>query len=344
MNIIRSRLYLFTYILILTGILYATPCYAAKTDYNKIKGFSSKQNQRIYNKMAIDLVNNQSKHISVDEMIKLIKGYDVVKFDADSSVSARDMIIREIAYRMIKQNYLPRIGDQIRVYKQTQHFSSQIGLKPKDVYGYQAHLLLPMDTALIKHNKTINTIHWVNTALQASSAIEKLWVNRINNFNAQNSVNADASQLFSTLDTLRLKYDMLDSYADFVNQDNTDENSLLQAVEAKIEQWYLKGAVSKENLPVLASLLKQYILLSSQCQPFDIEAHISGFKDIDSLRRALISRIEIVMNDIKEKDPSDYAAIAMLQGLLKDITDKLSILAPTADNKNFSSKPLLKRR
>jgi hypothetical protein len=325
---------LFIGILILSS---AGPSHASNTSYGKIRGYSSGQNQRIHNKIAIDLVNGRSQRVSVDDMVRLIKVYNIVQFNSKASSAAQDMIIREIAYRMIKQHYLPRIGDQIKVYGQ----NVQAGLQQNNTYSYQPSMVLPINSANIKNNKQIDTLYWADAATQACAAIERLWVNRINNLNSQNRNNPENSKLFQALQSLKSKYD---SVYPALDQDiSADSNILIQAVENLIREWFLKGMILQEDFAVLAYLLNQYILLSSHLETSELEAEIKDFSSIDKLHHAILARIELVMDNIKDKDPSDYSALAMLQSLLDDISGKISTLSASTGNNHSNIRPRMIR-
>jgi len=331
-------------ILFISVILFLTTgvssSYSSNNNLARIRGNSSRQNDRIYNKMAIDLVNGKANNISIDNMSRLLRNYNIVQFDQGVNSSARDMIIKEIAYRMIKNYYLPRLSDKIEVYRQSVELSKsvvphvrQTALYPAN--GYKANLILPVDYARIKENKTIDTLRWPEMASQVSSAIENLWISRI-----QASTNDPARQkenklLIAVLDELKLIYDSQGVYAAETASENLKDNVLFEALEFVFESWQIKGIISKGTMPLLAGLLRQYIILNSSDDSGKLARDIKGFKDLNSLHKALIGSIDNISQDIKQNNPSDYATLAMLQGMLSDIFDKVSALS-TRTNTNRS--------
>jgi hypothetical protein len=313
----------------------STSTYASNENIGRIRGNSVRQNERIYNKIAIDLVNGKSTSVSIDNMSRLIKNYNIVKFDQHVNPKTQDMIIREIAYRMIRNNYLPRVNDTINVYKQAMALSKDATphVRQASQYpGYKASLVLPIDNARIKENKVIDTINWDEVADQASSAIESLWMERMRSSSSALAANDENGTMIAVLSELKI---ICDEYSGSTYEFTTDKlkgNALYNAIRSVFKSWELKGMVSKNELPVIGSLIRQYIILNSSSDTHKLARDIEGFKDVNSLHSALITRIDFISQVIKQKDPSDYAAIAMLQAMLNDISAKISIISASPEN------------
>jgi hypothetical protein len=307
------------------------PSYASNTNYTRIRGYSSRNNDRLYNKIAIDLLNNKSNRISVDDMVRIIKNYNVVSFDIKSSGAAHDMVIREIAYRMIKQNYLPRIGDQIKVYRQAHGFSKHVGLRPISTHGYNASLVLPVDYARIRENRKVDTLHWPEMSSQVSSAIESLWLERIKS----SSDNPEGRQHNACIVEV-LAY--LKSFSDHNNDSNPElvpdivpGNVLSDSIDFIFTLWQAEGIISANNLQPLAALLRQYIVLNSSDDLSNLATAIKNFRGLDSLREALLKSVYNISQNVKNNNPSDYATLAMLQAILNDISSNISAISIKTD-------------
>ena len=318
-----------------------TSSYSSNRNVGRIRGNSSRQNDRIYNKIAIDLVNGKANNISIDNMLRLLKNYNIVQFDQKLNASTRGMIIKEIAYRMIKSHYLPRLNDKIGVYRQSVELSKQVApyarqAMPYHINGYKASLILPLDYARIKENKTIDTLRWSEVVSQVSSAIENLWISRIqvstNNLTQQKK-NKD---LIAALSELKLIHDSQGMYAPEAALEMLNNNVLSEALEFVFESWQIRGIVSKKNMPLLAALLRQYIILNSSADLNKLARDIKDFKDLSNLHNALLVSIDNIRQDIKQNNPSDYATLAMLQGMLSDISDKVSAIS-SETNPSYAS-------
>jgi len=328
--------YMRVYVLAISVVLLLTAgissSYSSNNDLGRIRGNSSRQNDRIYNKMAIDLVNGKANNISIDNMSRLLRNYHIVQFGQGVNSSTRDMIIKEIAYRMIKNYYLPRLSDKIEVYRQSVESSKSIvphvrQTVPYPASGYKANLILPVDYARIKENKTIDTLRWPEMASQVSSAIENLWISRIQASTSDPAQQKENKLLIAALDELKLIYDSQGVYAAETASENLKDNVLYEALEFVFESWQIKGVISKGNMPLLAGLLRQYIILNSSDDLGRLARDIKGFKDLNSLHNVLIGSIDNICQDIKQNNPSDYATLAMLQGMLSDIFDKVSTIS-----------------
>ena len=324
-----------------TGV---TSSYSSNHNIGRIRDNSSRQDNRIYNKIAIDLVNGKANNISIDNMSRLLKNYNIVQFGQRVNSSVRGMITKEIAYRMIKNHYLPRLNDKIEVYRQSVELSKQVDLHvrqvvPYPVSGYKPSLILPLDYARIKEDKTVDTLHWPDMASQVSSAIENLWINRIQAATNEPAQQKENKALVAVLSELKLIYDNQGMYVSEAASEILKDNVLYQALVFIFESWQITGVISKENMPLLAVLLREYIILNSSDDLNKLARDVKGFKDLNSLHNALLRSIDGISLDIKQNNPSDYATLAMLQSMLSDISDKFSIMSVNADTSRPEIKP-----
>ncbi|MFA5069090.1 MAG: hypothetical protein WC487_03115 [Candidatus Omnitrophota bacterium] len=296
-------------------------------------------NDRLYNKMAIDLVNGKANTISVDKMSQLLKKYNIIQFDHRINPSEMRVITNEIAYGMIKDYYLPRIEDKIKVYKKSLELS-KVATPPQaavyahsgaDAYNYNASLILPINNATIARDRRIDTLHWPGMESQVSSAIEKLWIGRIQALSSSASANIhENAGLTSALSALKKVYDGK-SYMPVETAFNINNSRLDNAIGGVFKSWQANGVIAPEKLPSLAGLLKRYLILSSGEDINKVAGDIKRFDNLNSLHDALIGKIGTISQNIKQYNPSDYAAVAMLQGVLTDISYESSLISAQDD-------------
>jgi hypothetical protein len=342
-----SRLSLLVISCTLILIMTTVPAYPSTRNFGRIRGASSRQNDRIYNKIAIDLVNGKTNSISIDNMSSLLKNYGIVQFDQALNSSVRNMVLKEIAYRMIRSYYLPRVDDKIKVYKQEAELTRNAmpGTRYTSMYSptehaHEASLVLPIDYARVSKNRSIGTLRWPEISSQVSFAIENLWINRVQGL-VGNAINhRESKDLIEVLNQLKLIHDNEVIYNIVLIPDMLKGNILYEAIEFVFQLWQIKGIVSEKNLPPLAALLRQYIILNSSESLDKLARDIRGFDDIHSLHNGLLQRIYSVSQDIKQNNPSDYAVLAMLQAVLNDISDRVSMLSsePNPSYSNFKAR------
>jgi hypothetical protein len=344
MKYIRFNLLIFSCILLL--IESAVPAYPSNQNYGRIRGTSSRQNERIYNKIAINLVNGKTSSISIDNMSSLLKNYGIVQFDQALNLSTRDMVIKEIAYRMIRSHYLPRVDDKIKVYRQNAGLAKNAiphnryaSAYPLTGHGYKASLVLPIDYAMIRENRTIDTLRWPEVSSQVSFAIENLWISRMQGLADDPISQQESEDLMEVLNQLKLIHENEIIYNIETAPDILKGNVLYEAIEFVFQLWQLRGIVSEESLPSLAALLRQYIILNSSDSLDKLARGIRGFEDIHSLHSSLLQRIYSISQDIKQNNPSDYATLAMFQAMLNDISDRVSILSSESNPSHSNLKP-----
>jgi hypothetical protein len=232
---------------------------------------------------------------------------------------------------MIKQNYLPRIGDQIKVYRQAQGFLKQTGLRPISTHGYNTSLVLPVDYARIRENKKVDTLRWPEMSSQVTSAIENLWLSRIQSL----SINSESQQHTAYIAEV-LAYLKSVSDKDVSNNPEAvpgimEGNILSDAVDFIFTTWQMKGIVTANDMQPLAALLRQYIILNSFGDLNKLARSIKGLEGLSSLREALIQSVYNISQNVKNNNPSDYATLAMLQAILNDISNNISAISSKAD-------------
>jgi hypothetical protein len=336
-----NTLYIVCVSIALFFIIGVTAVYASNPNYGRIRGNSSRQNDRIYNKMAIDLINGRANNISIDNMSMFLKNYNIIRFSNGLNLSAKDIITKEIAYRMIKNHYLPRLNDRIEVYRQSVELSKQVipYLSHNARYPYKASLILPYDYARIKEEKVVDTLRWREVSSQVSSAIQNLWISRVHaSSNAPDRGHEDIG-IVQALSLLKAACDSQLTHAPGILPKTGRGNILYEAFEAVFELWRANGVASEKNRPLLAALIRDYIILNSTR---DIHSLAEAIRDLNSpnkLGNALLESVDNISRDIKQNDPLDYATLAMLQGMLSDISSKLAIISAGADTGRAAIKP-----
>jgi hypothetical protein len=326
-------------------IVAAMPAYPSSRNVGRIRGTSSRTNEKIYNKIAIDLVNGKANSISIDNMARLLKNYDIVQFDKDLNSSARDMIIKEIAFRMIRSQYLPRMDDTIKVYRKNAELAKDaiphkrnMPVYPSAAHGYRVSLVLPVDYARIAENKTIDTLRWPEVSSQASSAIENLWIKRLQDSYDGSIRQQENSSFIDVLGWLKSVYDNEITYGAEMVPGDLKGNVLYGAIQFLFQSWQIKGVLSQENVPAVAALLRQYVILGSPDSIDKIASDMMALKDVYSLHNALIQKVYDVSQYIKQNNPSDYAMLAMLQAMLNDMSDKVSRVSSESNSSHTNLK------
>jgi hypothetical protein len=313
------------------------PSFSENTSFGRIRESSLRRNEGICNKMAIDLVNGKSRQISIDRMISLLKKYDVVGFVSNDMDPAKDIILREVAFRMLKHHYLPRAGDKIRVYMYSKEISKEAGMHPAGNSMLQPELKIAINAVTIKESRKMNTLYWADIVSQISSAIEMLWVNRINGSGPVSFDSSNHVSLFKVLGVLKSRY-LLEKP---VNKPGLYKRSavkiVVEAADEVLNRWLSRGIISDEEIPVSALLIKQYILLNISSDPVAIARQIKGLDDVNILYNALVERIDTITQCIKINNPSDYAVFAMFHSLLSEISDHILSLS---ENSAISSSQL----
>jgi len=320
-------------ILLIIGILFQLviadirPSFSENTGHGKIRELSLRRNDRIYNKMAIDLINGKSRQVSIDKMISLLKKYNVVEFTSDDMDPTKDLILREVAFRMLKDHYIPQIDDRIRVYRYSKDLAAETG-----IYSDNKSMLLPkvelsVGAATIKESKKMSTLYWADVVSQISSAVELLWINRINSSAPISSDNNNQASLFEVLGVLDSKY----LYEKPTNKRGASNRSaakiVVEAADEVLDSWSSKGIITDEEIPVLALLIRQYVILNISSDPIAVARQIKAFMNINILHNALMERIDVITQCIKVSNPSDYVVFAMLHSLLSEISDRILSLS-----------------
>ncbi len=317
------------------------PSYSSDSCCSKIRETSARSNDRLYNKIAIDLVNGKSQQIPVDRMVRLLKKYEVVKFTASDIEPVRNLILREVAFRMIREHYLPKAGDKIRVYKNNEKFAKEAGLHRQNCMINQPAIMLALGDAVLTGEKRIDTLYWQDVAVQISSAIERLWIERISASGSIASERCHNPALFETLNLLKSRYSQEGSVSEGNLVTSSDAKKIINAIDSVFRGWRSDGAICDKDIPLLTPLIKQYMVLNSSLDSSVIAKQITRFKDPIELQSALIERIYVITQNLKINKTSDYAIFAMLQSLLKEISDQISALSKRSPSNcyRFSVKP-----
>ena len=303
------------------------PSFSGNTGFGRIRESSLRRNDRAYNKVAIDLLNGKSRQVSIDRMISLLEQYNVVEFASDDMVPVKDMILREVAFRMLKDHYLPRIDDKIKVYRYANDVRNEPDIDHAHNYLVYPELKLTVGAAVIKESKQMHTLYWTDIVSQISSAVEILWINRIHRSDIISLANNDQASLFEVLGVLKSKYLLEKSVNKPTLYKEPSAKIVVEATDEVLSRWSAKGIIVDKEVPVLALLIKYYILLNIASNPAVIARQIKQLKDVNILHNVLIERIGMITQYIKVNNPSDYAVFAMLQSLMYEISDHVLSLS-----------------
>jgi len=294
--------------------------YADNAKHGKIREMSSRKNEQAFNKIAIDLVNGKSRYVSLDSMVGVLKSYQVVEFSSEDVKSAQDIIMKEVAFRMLKQHYLPRVGDKIRVYKLENEFSADTGVPNTYAGSHNTAIRLPLELATIQDEDKLQTIYWADLVMQISAVIERLWLKRISQLNPDRTDGRSENSLLDAAFYLRVKFLQQKESQDSLMIEDRAAHAIVRAAEERIEEWLNDGVVSQESLPAVAEMIIQYIILSGSVSPSEIASELKRLESVDSLKEALLGRINRVADSIKNYNPADYAVFAMLQSLVNEVS------------------------
>jgi len=300
------------------------PAYAADPSQNRIRMVSSTKSEELFNDIAINLLNGRSRFVSLDHMVKILKDYEIVEICSDDIAPARDIILREVAFRMLKHHYLPRVGDKIKVYKQGQEFTEEA--TPKGYIGLETSIYLPVEVATIKDENQIKTIYWNNLVMQISSVIEKLWLKRVGYKTQEATGLKNEEAIIEAALLLRKRYISGEDISDYLDKQALS-GKIVMAAEGRIDLWQKEGVVDRKGVPLLAEIIIQYVVLSNPNDAARLASEIKVLRGTRDLKDALRNRIVDSTETIKAYNPADYGAFAMLQSLFNDMSAYFSFLS-----------------
>ena len=286
--------------------------------YDKIRQASSRKSQELFNDIAIDLLNGKTRQIPVNKMMKLLKELDVIEFSSTDLKPVREIVMREVAFRMLNNHYVPRIGDKITVHRNRKVFDSDSGLS----------LRLPFDEITVKNKDRLKTLFWGDLVTQISSVIDRLWLSRIENENIElASGKVPKKSLIKALTYIDSKYSSdKKTVSSNMNQDIA-ALAIFTATEDNVEFWLQNSLILNEDLPTFIKLIKQFICLSVNSDYKTISKELHNIKSITALRLALVNKVSDTVVELKSTSSTDYAAFAMLQSLLNDISRDILFLS-----------------
>lgn len=323
-------LFLGTYLIIFTLLQWCilpTPgLYAENSDYCEIGEMSSKRSEQLFIEIAINLLNGKSRFVSLDNMVRIIKDYNIVELQSREIEPAKEIILKEVAFRMLKQHYLPRIGDKIKVYKSQGQFQRDTGIHPVGGDSFETAISLPLEIATIKDRDQLKAIHYTNLVMQISTVIEKLWLKRIGYATHPSSSIANEKTLLEAADLLRREFIQGEDIKDHLKKES-DTNHIVKIAEQKLESWLREGVIHKKDVPPLTELIILYIIHTNPRKVTYISQELKDLRDIGSLKEALRHRIINTTENIKSYNPADYGAFAMLQSLLDEISTRFSLFS-----------------
>ena len=320
--------------------LYTVPLYADDSVYGRIREVSSKRNDRLFNKIAIDLVNGKCRQVSIDRMVELLKQYEIVELDSKEIEPAQDIILREIAFRMLNEHYLPRVGDKIHVYRQQSEFSAGLGIAPPADRIKEVSIQLPLEAATVKDQNRLKAIYWTDMVMQVTSAIERLWVSRLNQQNMSIDAGNHDELLLEAAKVIKARYSQ-SQQGDYTSKDPSVAR-IADAAEGRLNSWVADGSIKKEDLPALANIIRQYVLLSGSLSVSRIVAELESFKNVGSLQEAIFWRISEATAVIKRSNPSDYAIFAMFQSLMNEVASQITRISRSGNNQSDTLKAQIK--
>lgn len=323
-------IYLLIYIVIFTliqGSIISLPelC-AADSERFEIGEISSKKSEQLFIEIAMGLLNGKTRFVSLDNMVRILKDYEIVELQSADIEPAKEIILREVAYRMLKQHYLPRIGDKIRVYKRQKEFLRETGIRPTNTNMLGTAINLPLEMAAIKDSQQLKTIHWKNLVTQISTVIEELWLNRIGYKSHAPGNVTEEKVLLEAVGLLRRKYIQGEDITGHLRL-ASPAGDMVKAAEEKIEGWLKEESIPKEDIPVLTELVIQYIIHSNPRKAAYISGELKGLRGVSDLKAALRHRIISTAENVKSYDPADYGVLAMLQSLLNEISSRFSFFS-----------------
>jgi hypothetical protein len=278
----------------------------------KIRQVSSRKSERLFNQIVIDLMNGKSRYASIDKMVDILKDYQIVDFCTNEQDSIQEIVIKEVAFRMLKQNYVPMCGDKIKIYKLQQSALTDAGIDCLNTRGREVLVGL----SLSEGDNQLRAINWSNLVIGVSVAIENLRLRRMRYTTAPLD-NNDEKQILQAVAILRSKY--IDDKSEIGISSVYSVSLLVGIIEEKINSWAKGAEVLAEDADTLAALFIQYLILSNPSSVLDIADEIKGIRNIEDLKTALIIKIKNITDFIKNNKPVDYGALAMLQGLLNEI-------------------------
>jgi hypothetical protein len=335
----QKKYYSYLYLITMAAVFVAVfPVYASNSAFGRIRGYSSRQNDRLSNKIAIGLVNGKTSEVSIDNMAKLIKNYGLIQFGSGVNNHAREMITRETAYRMIKNSYLPRFQDKIHVQKQSSLFQSAIGINSLNNARNSKSLVLPAGQATIQHGIKVDTLRWTDISSQVSSAVEKLWIDRINEATGSTDYIANDNDILKALDLLNSIREDTDEDFFSISQVDMESNALGKEIISLFDRWLRGNLIDKSDIPVIAYLIRQYIIFASPEGSDRLALTFRSITDVKCLQYELIERINTITENIKKNNPSDYITMAMLNSILEDITAKFLVVCKDTESSRHSLK------
>jgi hypothetical protein len=297
----------------------------------RIRVMSSKKNEAIFNRIAIDLLNGNSRYVCLDTMIELLNDYEIVEFSSPEIEPAKEIILKEVAYRMLKYHYLPRIGDKIQISRYQQQEMSDTGIRSDDFDHMEPVVMLPVKEAVIKDDDRLKAIYWPDMVAQISSAIQKLWLKRIRpNQDHLQRPNGEMS-IFNAaviVENKLIKKD--DNFTDYRSSDHSADD-IVCAAEEKLIEWEEEGYITSEDMPMIAEMFKQFIILSNPSGAAKLPDELHMLSDTDSLRRGVLAKIKTASEIMQ---PSDYAGLAMLQSLIDEVISCFSHISDSQPTKD----------
>ncbi|MFC1807607.1 hypothetical protein ACFL0T_04490 [Candidatus Omnitrophota bacterium] len=292
---------------------------------HKIRVMSSKRNDRIFDDMAVDLLNGKSRFVSLDDMVKILKEYGVIQLHSEDIGPAREIILKEVAFRMLKQHYLPYPADKINVYRQQRRPSSNANVLSSYLgRNLEPSIYLPLDTATVKDNEKLKTLYWSDLVAQISTSIDKLRLNRISDKEqSEASYFAHESRL-SAAQLLRRGFVQQEDIEEPLQKETDDVKVIVSAANQKLKKWIDEGSIESDDTPVIAEIVTQFIVMSSGTNTTGLISNIDSMEGVDDLRDAILICVRDTTELIQRCNPSDYAAFAMFQSLINAISSRCS--------------------
>jgi hypothetical protein len=171
---------------------------------------------------------------------------------------------------------------------------------------------------------------------QVSASVEKLWLNRILLVNNSLKDKVNQSDIVEAAVLLRKKFIQQQELSQQALTKNPAALEIVVASKQRFISWTKAGLVDEQDIPALAEMMIQFIILSGDNDARNIADQIRAFKDPDSFNEALLNRIKKTSDVIKNYNPTDYAAFAMLQSLLDEVSDNFSEIRAHAADKPFN--------
>lgn len=319
----------YTYFICVTLMFLSSNAYAVKIDGSHIKEPALKQSDDLLQDLCIKLLNGKSRFALLDDMVKVIKAYKVVEILSPDLISVKDMIIRETAYRMLKEEYLPHIRDKIKVFSD----------KDRKVFNEGRVIFIYVTITQADSDKRVTaSVDWSNLVHNISKAVNRLKISRFYGVETGCAESIKADFISNVMDEIR----QMDSGNKVYSKYEPSFNVILSMIQNSVNQLFKDGLIQDNQQQIVYDIFVKLIMLT-QIEHFnELAEEISKMRSLDDLRIILKNRIEKVSMYLQLTEPSDYGALVMLNSIWDNASKQLydisfKTLSNYNSNKSYSS-------